>query len=834
MAKGFEFEDEGKKVGDIPVEINYRIIELFSAGLYSSPNKAFEELVSNSYDADAKQVAVFIQDDLDLENSLIWVCDNGTSMDGTGLKKLWKIGETDKRSKNYKGKRKPIGQFGIGKLATYVLADKLTHICKRDGKYLAVTMDYNKVTPNGGISTKIITLDERSLTEEQVKTILEPLIILDKKKMVPFELWGNKSEDNWTIAIMSNLKDKGKSIKRGALKWILSTALPVNPDFKLSFNGENIEPSKTSGNIIKEWILGKDDEIVERESYESREENGEYYVDMANLKNIRGKLTLYEETLTGKKSDKLGRSHGIFLMIRGRLINTDNALINGLDELHHATFNRIRFEIHADELDKLITSGRESIKDYVEYEDLITYIKQKFFKAKASFDEWCEKRYPPENFVDKISNVSPFYSKIPIYETVRKFLNNEISRPLMIKLPEEISEEDGEKILKELDESIPDPKKVIIEDYSLDNDLRLNDPIAKLNLSEKQIEVNVHHPFYLAFLSEMKGTSNLPFTLIAANEIFTEASLIEKNIDQVSIQDIMQRRDQMLREFSKQGKPDIFKAVMMLKNSLDDAKGLEEALHSCFDCLGFEVTPLAKRGTAEGKAVARLGIWNGKKQDYSFTYEAKSTGKSKIKADTTKTNVVNIHRKKHKADYALEVAIDYEGAEDPESNVNQLAENDGVTLIRARDLWKLMINAIPNQLNFLKFKEFLDTCRTVKQSSEWVENFCKEDVERKPYKEILDAIWDIMEEDPNEAPTLESIRFQDTQLKKYKVEQLKEMINTLQIMMPHSINIEGNKVRILLRPEKILESLNDLIERQAVPEFKEKLNEAFINNLDKP
>jgi len=89
-------------------------------------------------------------------------------------------------------------------------------------------------------------------------------------------------------------------------------------------------------------------------------------------------------------------------------------------------------------------------------------------------------------------------------------------------------------------------------------------------------------------------------------------------------------------------------------------------------------------------------------------------------------------------------------------------------------------------------------------------------------------------EDPKEAPTLESIRFQNAQLKKYKVEQLKEMINTLQIMMPHSINIEGNKVRVLLRPEKILESLNDIIERQTVPEFKEKLNKAFINNLDKP
>ena len=37
----------GTKFDEIPVEISYKIIQLFSAGLYSSPNKAFEELVCN-------------------------------------------------------------------------------------------------------------------------------------------------------------------------------------------------------------------------------------------------------------------------------------------------------------------------------------------------------------------------------------------------------------------------------------------------------------------------------------------------------------------------------------------------------------------------------------------------------------------------------------------------------------------------------------------------------------------------------------------------------------------------------------------------------------------
>ena len=71
----------GTKIDDIPVEISYKIIQLFSAGLYSSPNKAFEELVCNSYDAFADIVSVYIPNDLSAEGAFIWVCDNGEGLD---------------------------------------------------------------------------------------------------------------------------------------------------------------------------------------------------------------------------------------------------------------------------------------------------------------------------------------------------------------------------------------------------------------------------------------------------------------------------------------------------------------------------------------------------------------------------------------------------------------------------------------------------------------------------------------------------------------------------------------------------------------------------------
>lgn len=48
------FTTEGAETDQIDVKISHRIIQLFSEGLYSSPNKAVEELVSNSFDAGAE------------------------------------------------------------------------------------------------------------------------------------------------------------------------------------------------------------------------------------------------------------------------------------------------------------------------------------------------------------------------------------------------------------------------------------------------------------------------------------------------------------------------------------------------------------------------------------------------------------------------------------------------------------------------------------------------------------------------------------------------------------------------------------------------------------
>src|SRR2546422_2754613 len=156
----------GKELKEIDVRISFRIINLFSGQLYQSPAKAIEELVANSYDAFANECQVIIPEKLSKSDRII-VFDDGSSMDVDGFEKLWKIASSDKRENESK-KRLPIGRFGIGKLATYVLANKLTYICRKDGKIRAVTMDYNRLDPASEKEERV-QLKVRELTREQAE-----------------------------------------------------------------------------------------------------------------------------------------------------------------------------------------------------------------------------------------------------------------------------------------------------------------------------------------------------------------------------------------------------------------------------------------------------------------------------------------------------------------------------------------------------------------------------------------------------------------------------------------------------------------------------------------
>src|SRR5215475_2566094 len=114
MATTPNFATAGTEAEKIDVRLSYRIVRLFSEGLYASPNKAIEELVANSFDAGAQRVLVLLSPNLHDQNSTITIVDDGEGMDVAGLKEHWLIGISNKRRLTELPRgRQQIGKFGI-------------------------------------------------------------------------------------------------------------------------------------------------------------------------------------------------------------------------------------------------------------------------------------------------------------------------------------------------------------------------------------------------------------------------------------------------------------------------------------------------------------------------------------------------------------------------------------------------------------------------------------------------------------------------------------------------------------------------------------------------
>ena len=99
MATEPTFITLGTPKDKIDVLLSYRIVELFSEGLYASPNKALEELVANSFDAGAQRVLVIHSANLHDQDATIAVMDDGDGMGVDGLKQHWLIGVSNKDSR---------------------------------------------------------------------------------------------------------------------------------------------------------------------------------------------------------------------------------------------------------------------------------------------------------------------------------------------------------------------------------------------------------------------------------------------------------------------------------------------------------------------------------------------------------------------------------------------------------------------------------------------------------------------------------------------------------------------------------------------------------------
>jgi hypothetical protein len=60
----------------------------------------------------------------------------------------------------------------------------------------------------------------------------------------------------WTLVVLSSLKTRGKEIKKGIVRRMIQTALPLGAELNIVLNGEVLSSTKASVPLIADWQIG--------------------------------------------------------------------------------------------------------------------------------------------------------------------------------------------------------------------------------------------------------------------------------------------------------------------------------------------------------------------------------------------------------------------------------------------------------------------------------------------------------------------------------------------------------------------------------------------------
>ena len=639
-------------VGEVVLQVDYQIIEHFSEHLYDSPNKAVEELVANSFDAFATEVRVFTPGQYTADRVIVW--DNGESMDIDGLQRLWWIAKSPKangdRVEERDGRtRKIIGKFGIGKLASYSVGEIISHVCRHQGEFYLVSIDYGQIDGTGDAprvsAQKPIRAPVLRLHNERALKLVRDLF--DKS---PASMDRMLSGDSWTFAVIEKLKVDDLSPRR--LMWVLGNGMPLRPDFEIRVNEDEVQ-SKLDKQAAVSWDFGstkildavrnrwKDAgasdgvapilELGRARGLDSNAPNAEIpFIRFTHLGLVWGHVRLFDETLLKYRSAEQGRSHGFFLFVRGRLLNPDDEQLF-LPDPSFQTFYRSQFVLHADDLDDELLADRQRLrKDEESVRELRNLQRALAGIARTTVEARDGEREMEQSTRSILPVGSRTYYRDPL-------------NALLLKVPID-------------DVSDFDPTTVGVERRPLGEDAR----IAEMALREGEFHVNTDHPYYSA-LANRAGQSKAAreflrtFDLFAISERLLEGHLLDIGMAIQDVFEIVSWREGLFKQLasSYDKAPEV--VAEMHRTSYVGRRKFEMALRRIFADMGFSARHDGRSGKEDVLVVATVG-----RESYSFIVEAKGS-KDVVSNDEANVGAAVNHRDQAQVDHAVIVARKFAG-----------------------------------------------------------------------------------------------------------------------------------------------------------------------------
>lgn len=651
-----EFEvdagNHGTPLDPIVIAIDHAIVQHFSQHLYSSPHKAIEELVVNGYDAGADLVRVYLPGEFASDAVLVW--DDGLSMDEQGMHQLWWIARSPKNAPGARelNGRAVIGKFGIGKLASYALGEKVAHLAHRDGRYLLVEFDFGLLglpedgqpqTGEAGPEEEEVLAPLTELSADEALAWISRHFATDQ---LPEEAKKLFTKDQWTVAVISQLRELKTSLKAGTLRRVLGNSLPDQPTFAMHVNdieAKQVLPQKTPAKdlsakddplrsqLLSDWENAKGEGRVSG-NIEIDATSG--LVSIPILGEVRIGLKTFSDSLLHASSAELGRSYGVFVIVRNRLLNEDDYQ-HLVQDPSFGTLYRAQIVIHADGLDAALLADRERLSTGRAETIALRIIEQSAYRAARQL---VDKDQADAALEELSSTLLPTNHRELWHDPITSYL---ASHDQDQRLP------------------VPNSDGDVLERIATGS----NRPTASYSSHDARFQVNTDHPFRSAVDQKIGGGRKARqlrrvLDVLAVAEVLLEGRLLGEGLSKQQAGDILNWRDDLLREIGRRfGEAPEELQARVVEASFSGDKEFEVALRDIFRDMGFDAERKAGPGAEDILAVAPVGT-----DLHRFTIDAKGS-KNRVSNLAAHVGGVAAHRDAVKAEHALIIARDFAGLE---------------------------------------------------------------------------------------------------------------------------------------------------------------------------
>lgn len=677
---------------------------------------------------------------------------------------LWRIADSEKIQQLASPRdRLPIGQFGIGKLAAYVLAKQLTHISRKNNKLLLTVMNFNEIQGRHNDSDNSVVISLREIDEITAKDYLSDIEHRDSEAWEL--LFGNENRDqSWTVAGLSDFRNLYNKLEKGRLRWVISTGLPLHTDFIVKLNGKSIESSKENKPFIQEIVIDQEFEEIGK---------------------IKGRARIYENPLTSGKSDQFSRSNGFFVRVRKRVINLEDPFFGlAKDENwqpNQSAWSRFALKIDADGLQAYLLSSREGVKEDETIRQLREFLRNQFNKCRAYFDEWNKQN------AEQIE-VSALLSDLPnakITETL--FHSAQIAK---VREPNIYFINSKEVEIEKQTEWLEARKKSISEEPFKQTQFKnlgpYNLPI-QYDIATSELIINNDHPFINKLTRD--GRNRASATLFAFSEVLLPGQLQNQGISQASISNLMEEREEILRITAGEAAPLAKDIIRQLKIANSNSLALERATGAVFRLMGFEYEERGGNNHGpDGVLSANLGRHSSESANYKLVYDAKQTTDDKgVPASKINLSSLERHREKENADFGFFIAIAYQAESKEDGTLNEQICNsayDNLTLLKIEHLEQLVKLHYKYGITLSQLRSLFEETNTAQSVTDWIQKL-KNDL-RKEADIPLDILLQGLEEaksDLKSPPNVNAVRAKHPELEDYEPDRLIDRLSALQTIV---------------------------------------------------